>query len=187
MPELRQDREELERLEAKLSRMIQDDRMDEASLARQIDRVEMARANGNKTRSLMLLRMYRVLTREQRTRFDQLSKQWAASAGSPGPAVPPAAKPGTSQPQGNRPAPSDSQRRPDSGRRSYRGTAMKQCQLIGCTAVLVALVAGATSGAARKSPKTRIKELIREAAKTARTGPGTVARAGARARGRPSR
>jgi len=109
MPELRQDREELERLEAKLSRMIQDERMDEASLARQIDRVEMARASGNKTRSLMLLRMYRVLTREQRTRFDQLSKEWAASSGSR-PVFPPAASPGAS-PQG-KPAPSDSQRRP---------------------------------------------------------------------------
>ena len=109
MPELRQDREELERLEAKLSRMIQDERMDEASLARQIDRVEMARANGNKTRSLMLLRMYRVLTREQRTRFDQLSKEWSTSAGSR-PAFPPVASPGPS-PQG-KPAPSDSQRRP---------------------------------------------------------------------------
>ncbi len=48
LPELRQDREELERLEGKLSRMIQDERMDEASLARQIDRVEMARANGTR-------------------------------------------------------------------------------------------------------------------------------------------
>ncbi len=79
MPELRLDREELERLEAKLSRMIQDDRIDEASLARQIDRVETARATGNKTRSVMLTRMYRVLTKDQRLRFDQLSKQWAAA------------------------------------------------------------------------------------------------------------
>jgi Spy/CpxP family protein refolding chaperone len=109
MPELRQDREELERLEAKLSRMIQDERMDEATLARQIDRVETARANGNKTRSLMLMKMYRVLTREQRTRFDQLSKEWAAASGRP-PFPPPSAKPGAS-PQ-SKPAPSDSQRRP---------------------------------------------------------------------------
>ena len=118
MPELRQDREELERLEAKLSRMIQDERMDEASLARQIDRVEMARANGNKTRSLMLMRMYRVLTKDQRTRFDQLSKQWAPSAPgrSPVPVVPPVATPGNNQqqqaPPTAAPAPSDSQRRP---------------------------------------------------------------------------
>jgi Spy/CpxP family protein refolding chaperone len=110
VPELRQDREELERLEAKLSRMIQDDRMDEPSLVRQIDRVETARANGNKTRSLMLMRMYRVLTREQRTRFDQLSKEWAASAASRPPFPPPSPKPGAS-PQ-SKPAPSDSQRRP---------------------------------------------------------------------------
>jgi Spy/CpxP family protein refolding chaperone len=95
MPELRQEREELEKLEAKLSRMIQDERMDEATLARQIDRVETARANGNKTRSMMLMRMYRVLTREQRVRFEELSKQWAA-------------RPGT---QSNT-TPSDSQRRP---------------------------------------------------------------------------
>ena len=123
MPELRQDREELERLEAKLSRMIQDDRNDEATLSRQIDRVETARAAGNKTRSLMLTRMYRVLTREQRVRFDQLSKQSTASSGGRGssPTFPPAAPgPGPSSPnqgnqgtpQGTAPAPSDSQRRP---------------------------------------------------------------------------
>jgi Spy/CpxP family protein refolding chaperone len=123
MPELRQDREELERLEAKLSRMIQDDRMDEANLSRQIDRVETARANGNKTRSLMLTRMYRVLTREQRTKFDQISKTWAPPPGGRGssPTFPPATPgPGPSTPnQGSsqgttpgNPAPSDSQRRP---------------------------------------------------------------------------
>ena len=123
MPELRQDREELERLEAKLSRMIQDDRMDEASLSRQIDRVETARANGNKTRSLMLTRMYRVLTREQRGKFDQISKQWTAPTGGRGasPAFPPAAPaqgPSTPNQGSNQgtatgtPAPSDSQRRP---------------------------------------------------------------------------
>ena len=123
IPELRQDREELERLEAKLSRMIQDDRMDEATLSRQIDRVETARAAGNKTRSLMLTRMYRVLTREQRVRFDQLSKQWAATSGGRGsnPPFPPTPGPGSpgQNPGGNQgttqgapPAPSDSQRRP---------------------------------------------------------------------------
>jgi Spy/CpxP family protein refolding chaperone len=113
MPELRQDREELERLEAKLSRMIQDDRLDEATLARQIDRVETARANGNKTRSMMLMRMYRVLTREQRVRFEALSKHGATAPGGSGtsPGFPPAAKPGPSQGSGTGAAP-DAQRRP---------------------------------------------------------------------------
>jgi Spy/CpxP family protein refolding chaperone len=102
MPELRQDREELERLEAKLSRMIQDDRNDDATLSRQIDRVETARATGNKTRSLMLTRMYRVLTREQRVRFEELSKQWAATPGGrgSGSAFPSTAKPAPSQGNG---------------------------------------------------------------------------------------
>jgi Spy/CpxP family protein refolding chaperone len=113
MPELRQDREELERLEAKLSRMIQDDRLDEATLARQIDRVETARANGNKTRSMMLMRMYRVLTAQQRVRFEALSKHGATTSGGrgTGPAFPPAAKPGPSQGSGTTPPP-DAQRRP---------------------------------------------------------------------------
>src|SRR5262245_48943900 len=48
-PELRQEFDELDRLEAKLSRLIEGDTIDEAALARQIDRVETARANANKT------------------------------------------------------------------------------------------------------------------------------------------
>jgi Spy/CpxP family protein refolding chaperone len=109
MPELRLEREELERLEGKLSRMIQDDRTDEATVARQIDRVETARANGNKTRSLMLMRMYRVLTAHQRVRFQELSKQWASAPGGrgSGSTFPPAAKPAP----GNG-AQSDERRRP---------------------------------------------------------------------------
>lgn len=89
-PELRQEREELERREAKLSRMLRDSRVDEATLAREIDRVETARASGNKTRSLMLMRMYRVLTADQRVRFDELSKQWSLRPGSK-PGIPPPA------------------------------------------------------------------------------------------------
>ena len=192
MPELRQDREELERLEAKLSRMIQDERMDEASLARQIDRVETARANGNKTRSLMLTRMYRVLTREQRTRFDQISKQWAAPAGGR------STRAGVSRRRPSREITSNSRRQllrplphpthnavPDSGRRSHRGTAMKQCQLIGCAAVLVALVSSPSPASAQISEE-RIRELVREAAKTAeQTGPSPVQVPGRRADGSP--
>ena len=73
--ELRQEWEELDRLESKLSRMIKDDRHDEATIARQIDRVETARAGANKTRSLMLMRMRRVLTPDQRIRLEQIMKR----------------------------------------------------------------------------------------------------------------
>jgi Spy/CpxP family protein refolding chaperone len=74
-PELRQEWDELSKLEAKLSRLIQAD-ADEAVLTRQIDRVETARANTNKTRSLMLVQMLKVLTPDQRTRFNALHDRW---------------------------------------------------------------------------------------------------------------
>ena len=74
-PELRQEWDELSRLEAKLSRMIQAD-MDEAALSRQIDRVETARANTNKTRSLMLVQMRKALRPDQRTKLDAMHARW---------------------------------------------------------------------------------------------------------------
>ena len=73
--ELRQEWDELSKLEAKLSRLIQND-ADEAVLTRQIDRVETSRAGANKTRSLMLVQMLKVLTPEQRTRFNSLHDRW---------------------------------------------------------------------------------------------------------------
>jgi Spy/CpxP family protein refolding chaperone len=104
LPELRQERDELEKLETKLSRMIQDDRNDEATLARQIDRVETARAGANKTRSLMLMRMRKVLTPDQRARLEEITKrrdrernQGFGSGPRPGP------------PPGNRPPPDSKQ------------------------------------------------------------------------------
>jgi Spy/CpxP family protein refolding chaperone len=79
-PELRQEWDELSKLEDKLSRMIQND-ADESVLTRQIDRVETARASGNKTRSLMLVQMLKVLTPEQRTRFSVLHDRWQHDKG----------------------------------------------------------------------------------------------------------
>src|SRR6516162_8363897 len=74
-PELRQEFEQLSQLEEKLSHLIQAD-ADETVLTRQIDRVETARANANKTRSLMLVQMHKVLTPDQRTRFRALHDRW---------------------------------------------------------------------------------------------------------------
>ena len=70
-PELRTEWDEFTKLEGKLSRMIQHD-ADEAALSRQIDRVETARASVNKTRSLMLFQMRKVLLPEQRKKFDAM-------------------------------------------------------------------------------------------------------------------
>jgi Spy/CpxP family protein refolding chaperone len=77
--ELRQELEELEQLESKLSHLIQSD-ADEAVVVRYIDKVETARAALSKTRSLMYLRMRQVMTPDQRVRFTALQKRWEAEA-----------------------------------------------------------------------------------------------------------
>jgi Spy/CpxP family protein refolding chaperone len=74
LPELRQDMNRLDELEARLSQLIESD-AEETDIARQIDRVETARAQVNKTRSLMLVRMRRVLTPEQRARMKALEEE----------------------------------------------------------------------------------------------------------------
>ncbi len=71
LPELRQRKEELDRLETELSRLIDAD-TDEATVARNVDKAEAARGNLTKTRTLMLVRMRQVLTPDQRSRFNTL-------------------------------------------------------------------------------------------------------------------
>jgi len=75
LPKLRQQKEELDRQEAELSKMIAAD-SDEVQVARQIDRVEAARSQLNKMRTLMLLHMRQLLTPDQRARFNVLHEQW---------------------------------------------------------------------------------------------------------------
>ena len=77
--ELRQELEELERLETKLSHLIQSD-ADEAVVVRSIDKVETARAALSKTRSVMYLRMRQVMTPDQRVRFTALQRRWEEEA-----------------------------------------------------------------------------------------------------------
>lgn len=80
LPELRQEWDELNKYEAKLSKLLESS-TDEALLARQIDRVETARANLNKTRSLMIARIRLVLNAEQRARFKVLADRRAQQNG----------------------------------------------------------------------------------------------------------
>jgi periplasmic protein CpxP/Spy len=75
LPKLRQQKEELDRQEAELSKMIASD-SDELQVAKQIDRVEAARSQLNKMRTLMLLHMRQLLTPDQRVRFNALHEQW---------------------------------------------------------------------------------------------------------------
>ena len=75
LPRLRQGRDELDRQEADLSHLIEAN-ADEATVTRQIDRVEAIRASLNKTRTLMLFHMHQVLTPDQVTKFKTAHDKW---------------------------------------------------------------------------------------------------------------
>jgi Spy/CpxP family protein refolding chaperone len=75
LPQLRETKEELDRLETTLSRLIETG-SDEEQVARHVDRVEAARGNLNKMRTMMLLHMRQVLTSDQRVRFKELHDRW---------------------------------------------------------------------------------------------------------------
>jgi Spy/CpxP family protein refolding chaperone len=68
---LMQQKDELDRLETKLSRLIASS-SDEAQVTQQIDRVEAVRSTLNKTRTLMLLHMRQVLKPDQRLKLEAL-------------------------------------------------------------------------------------------------------------------
>jgi Spy/CpxP family protein refolding chaperone len=75
LPRLRQSKDELDRQEAELSRLIEAD-ADEAQVARQCDKLETTRALLNKTRTLMLVRMRQVLSSDQRAQFKTVHDRW---------------------------------------------------------------------------------------------------------------
>ena len=72
--QLRQKKEELDRQEDDLSRMIAAG-ADESLVTRQVDKVESTRASMNKMRTLMLLHERQVLTPDQRVRLNKLHEQ----------------------------------------------------------------------------------------------------------------
>lgn len=75
IPTLREKRAELDAQEEELSRMIAAN-ADEASVIRQVDKVEAIRSHMNKMRTLMLLRMRQILSPEQRAKLNQKYEQW---------------------------------------------------------------------------------------------------------------
>jgi Spy/CpxP family protein refolding chaperone len=76
LPKLTSGKDDLDRLEKRVSAMIGDDAVSEAEVMKQVDRVEMARAELAKVRTLMFFRMHRVLTPEQRTKMTALREKW---------------------------------------------------------------------------------------------------------------
>jgi Spy/CpxP family protein refolding chaperone len=76
LPALQAGKHDLDRLEGELSALITDSATTEAQVLRMIDRVEASRSALGRTRSLMLFRMHRVLTPEQRIRLTALHEKW---------------------------------------------------------------------------------------------------------------
>jgi Spy/CpxP family protein refolding chaperone len=78
IPKLREARDRLDQLETTLSQMILD-ASDEAAVVAQIERVENTRAEANKARTLMLYRLNRLLTPDQRVKLKAMHDRWEAS------------------------------------------------------------------------------------------------------------
>jgi hypothetical protein len=98
-PELVQERDDLNNQEERLSRQINRNRP-EADVIMQINRVEMARARLNSTRTLMLYRMRLIMTPDQNTKFEAMQERWQQNPGRGGaqagskPTAPPSDKNG---------------------------------------------------------------------------------------------
>ena len=73
MPDLARSKRELDRLERELVSFA-DSSADEVALRQRIDRVETARAELNKLRSMMLFRMRRILTLDQRVKLETIQR-----------------------------------------------------------------------------------------------------------------
>jgi len=73
LPALRQQKDALDKSEADFNQMIE--ASDDAQVMAQVTVVEAARSELNKSRTMMLLRMRRVLTRDQRVKFVMLQQQ----------------------------------------------------------------------------------------------------------------
>jgi len=68
-PKLKTSKETLDRLEEELSRTIADGTAAEAAVSQQVDRVEAARSELGKLRTLMLFRLNKILTADQRIKL----------------------------------------------------------------------------------------------------------------------
>ena len=71
-PLVRAQKQAIDRREEKLSKVIQDPKSDEATLLQATDRLEAARNELSRTRTLMLFRIRRVLTDEQNLKINAM-------------------------------------------------------------------------------------------------------------------
>jgi Spy/CpxP family protein refolding chaperone len=72
LPSLRAAKDELDKLDDALDSLIKEGTADSSVVARQVGQAEQARANLTTKRTVMLYRMHRLLTPEQRTKLDAM-------------------------------------------------------------------------------------------------------------------
>jgi Spy/CpxP family protein refolding chaperone len=75
-PKLTAGKEELDRLETGLSKLIAEGVAPEGDVMKIVDQVEHSRAELAKTRTLMIYRMHQILTVEQREKMNALHERW---------------------------------------------------------------------------------------------------------------
>ena len=75
LPKLRASKQDLDREEAGLSRLMAKPVVDEEEVSRSVDRVEAARCDLSRTRTMMLFRMHRVLSPEQRAKLELMHRR----------------------------------------------------------------------------------------------------------------
>jgi len=75
-PKLTAGKEELDRLETGLSKLIAEGVAPEGEVMKVVDQVEHSRAELAKTRTLMIYRMHQILTVDQREKMNALHERW---------------------------------------------------------------------------------------------------------------
>ncbi len=77
-PQLKSAKDELDQLDATVSRMMKDGSADVETVRRQVAQLEQARAKLNQARTMMLYRMHQVLTPQQRVKLNAMFERWEA-------------------------------------------------------------------------------------------------------------
>lgn len=84
LPKLESSKEKIDKLEATLSQTIKDNTAELSTVAQQVDRLETARAELYKTRTLMLYRMRGVLSADQRAKLQAIWEAGRSKGANPG-------------------------------------------------------------------------------------------------------
>ncbi len=79
IPKLRETRQEMDRAEEELSRTIKEHKADIAQISLLVDRLEGARSQNSKIRTLMLYRMHLLLSADQRAKLEVLRARQEAA------------------------------------------------------------------------------------------------------------